>query len=63
TLTQQKAGKVCHNLCISRNKVFKGIACQTISWQTSFSQGSWLMSSNPVYLMENRLAGLLPTSN
>ncbi|AEI88905.1 putative transposase [Candidatus Midichloria mitochondrii IricVA] len=26
TLTQQKAGKVCHNLCISRNKVLKGIA-------------------------------------
>ncbi|WP_272940946.1 hypothetical protein [Candidatus Midichloria mitochondrii] len=24
-----------------------GITCQTISWQ-----GSWLMSSNPIYLME-----------
>ncbi|MDJ1313439.1 MAG: transposase [Candidatus Midichloria mitochondrii] len=28
-----------------------GIACQTISCQAS-SQGSWLMSSNPIYLME-----------
>ncbi|MDJ1313674.1 MAG: hypothetical protein MRQ11_06220 [Candidatus Midichloria mitochondrii] len=36
-----------------------GIACQTISWQTS-SQGSWLMSSNPIYLMENRLTGPTP---
>ncbi|MDJ1583681.1 MAG: hypothetical protein MRQ11_03175 [Candidatus Midichloria mitochondrii] len=36
-----------------------GIARQSISWQ-----GSWLMSSNPIYLMEkNRLAGLLLTSN
>ncbi|CAK6545073.1 MAG: Putative transposase [Candidatus Midichloria mitochondrii] len=26
TLTQQKAGKVCHNLRTSRNKVLKGVA-------------------------------------
>ncbi|MDJ1583905.1 MAG: hypothetical protein MRQ11_04345 [Candidatus Midichloria mitochondrii] len=28
-----------------------GITRQTISWQVS-SQGSWLTSSNPIYLME-----------
>ncbi|CAK6548868.1 MAG: Transposase [Candidatus Midichloria mitochondrii] len=31
-LTQQKAGRFCHNLRTSRNKIFKGIARQTISW-------------------------------
>ncbi|MDJ1313672.1 MAG: hypothetical protein MRQ05_06155 [Candidatus Midichloria mitochondrii] len=41
------------------NPAHHGIACQTISWQTS-SQGSWLMSSNPIYLMENRLTGPTP---
>ncbi|CAK6554570.1 MAG: Putative transposase [Candidatus Midichloria mitochondrii] len=61
TLTQQ-SWKVCHNLRTSRNKVFKGIARQTISWQTS-SQGSWLMSSTRYISWKNRLTGLLLTSN
>ncbi|CAK6537846.1 MAG: hypothetical protein IRF16MM_04945 [Candidatus Midichloria mitochondrii] len=52
-----KSWKVCHNLRISRNKVFKDItqrgktSTPDGSLALSGSQGSWLVSSNPIYLM------------
>ncbi|MDJ1256870.1 MAG: transposase, partial [Candidatus Midichloria mitochondrii] len=58
TLTQQKLEEgFCHNLRTSRNKVFKDItqrgktSTPDGSLALSGSQGSWLVSSNPIYLM------------
>ncbi|AEI88374.1 putative transposase [Candidatus Midichloria mitochondrii IricVA] len=47
-----KSWKVCRNLRTSRNKVFKGIACQQFLGRPFFSGLLAYVFKNPVYLME-----------